>query len=263
MPTLDLTVRFLRHGTDDGVSCVEPEIRHEERRWRVPAEQAALVLVDCWAEHFIESHEAASGRIMRDTLAPVVRAAREAGLTVIHAPSPTYVHAYPQWVAYASDRDLGMEPAPPADDWPPAEFRRKEGEHAAFARPPEPKVREWITDPSRYRIADAVAPEEGDFVIKTGEQLHRLLKHRQVLHLFYAGFATNMCILYRDYGTRAMSQRGYNVSLLRDCTAGIECADTVEGQWLTRGAVYAIEVSVGSSTTSREFLAACEAIRDC
>ncbi|MBM3458576.1 MAG: cysteine hydrolase, partial [Armatimonadetes bacterium] len=198
MPNLDLTVRYLRHGTDDGIPCLEPAIHLQERAWSVPAEQSALVLVDCWAEHFIASHAADSAAIMEERLAPVLDAARKAGVLIAHAPSPTYIQAYPQWVAYASDQELGYLPAPPADDWPPTEFRRREGEFAAFARPKEPRVVEWVKDPSRYRIHDVVTPQTGDFVIKNGDQLHRLLKHRKRFHLFYAGFATNMCILYRD-----------------------------------------------------------------
>ena len=259
MANLELPVRFLRHGTDDGIECVEEEIFHEERQWRVPAEQSALVLVDCWAEHFIRSHQESSGRIMREVLAPVVAAARKTGVAVIHAPSPTWIDAYPQWVAYASDRELGFEPSPPAPAWPPAEFRRREGEYAAYKRPEEPKVKEWLQDLSRYRIADVLAPQPGDFVIRNGEQLHRLLTHQRRLHLFYAGFATNMCILLRDYGTREMGRRGYNILLLRDCTDGIECRETLEGRWQTQAAILSIEVGVGCSVTSHDFLRACAA----
>jgi nicotinamidase-related amidase len=261
MADLTLPVRFLRHGTDDGVECVEAEIVHEEREWSVPVAQSALVLVDCWAEHFIRTHQESSGRIMRETLAPVVAAARRAGVAIIHAPSPNYLDPYPQSVAYASDRDLGLEPPPPAPSWPPAEFRSRQGEYAAYARPPEPKVREWLKDMSRYRIAEVLAPQPGDYVIRTGEQLHRLLTHQRRLHLFYAGFATNMCILYRDYGTREMGRRGYNILLLRDCTDGIECRETREGRTQTQAAILSIEVGVGCSVTSTDFLQACAATR--
>jgi nicotinamidase-related amidase len=254
---LKLVVRFLRHGTDDGIPCVEAEIGHQEREWSIPAEQSAIVLVDCWAEHFIRSHQESSARIMREVIHPVLEAARAVGVTVIHAPSAAYIDAYPQWLAYASDRDLGYEPPQPPDDWPPPDFRRREGEYSPYARFAEPQVQKWVRNPFHYRICDGIAPQAGDFVVKNGEQLHRLSRHRKVLHLFYAGFATNMCVLYRDYGTRAMAQRGYNVILLRDGTTGIEVRDTVDGQWLTRAAVYSIEVSVGHSTTSDEFIRAC------
>jgi len=32
-----------------------------------------------------------------------------------------------------------------------------------------------------------------------------------LLHLFYAGFAANICIPFKDYGIRALRARGYNV----------------------------------------------------
>lgn len=259
MNDLELTVRFLRHGTDDGIECREESLVRQERSWTISAEESALVLVDCWAEHFIRSHEAASGTIIRERLAPVVEAARAAGVTIVHAPSPVWVEAYPEWVAYASDVELGLAPRAQADSWPPEEFRKRRGDYAQYARFVEPKVTEWLQDPSRYRVHEALGPEPGDFVVATGEQLHRLLKHRKLLHLFYAGFAANICILFRDYGTRAMALRGYNIILLRDCTTGIENAETVEGQWLTRGAVDSIEVSTGHSTTADQFLAACAA----
>ena len=73
----------------------------------------------------------------------------------------------------------------------------------------------------------------------------------------YAGFAANICILLRDYGTRAMGQRGYNIALLRDCTVGIESHDTLEGMWLTHGAIRSVEILTGYSLTSEEFLRAC------
>lgn len=257
MADLNLDVRFLRHGTDPGIECREEHLVRQERSWTLPAEQSALVLVDCWAEHFIRSHAEASDAIIRDRLAPVVAAARATGVTVVHAPAPHWVESYPQWVAYASEVELGLAEPPPADPWPPEAFRRRTGEYAEYARVPEPKVTEWLQDPSRYRIHEALGPAPGDFVIKTGDQLHRLLRHRKLLHLFYAGFAANICILFRDYGTRAMAQRGYNIILLRDCTTGIEHAETVAGQWLTRAAIDTVETSAGHSTTADQFLAAC------
>jgi nicotinamidase-related amidase len=257
MRDLKLTVRYHRHATDPGVECVERSLAPCEREWSMPVGQSALVMVDCWAEHFITSHQANSGRIMREVLKPALDAARAAGLTIVHAPSPTYVQAYPQWLAYAADRELGLETPAPQDDWPPPEFRRKEGEYAQFARPAEATITEWVKDPSRYRICEDLGPQAGDFVVATGDQFHRLLKHRKLLHLFYAGFATNICVLYRDYGTRAMAQRGYNVILLRDCTVGIEGHDTFEEMALTQAAIRSIEMLIGHTTTAADLIRAC------
>lgn len=255
MPDLHLTVRYYRHGTDEGSECTEANFSHREREWFVPSEQAALVMVDCWAEHYVRSHQENSGRIMRENLLPAAKAARAAGLTVVHAPSPTWIRAYDRWRPYGPDQPAA---GTPADSWPPAEFRRREGRYARYARDPEPKVTAWVKDLSHYRIFEPLGPEPGDFVVANGDELHRLLEERKVLHLFYAGFAANICVLFRDYGTRAMAQRGYNVVLLRDATIAIESHDTIESRALTLAAVRSIETLTGHTTTTGELIRACQ-----
>jgi len=153
-------------------------------------------------------------------------------------------------------------PKPPslAADWPPEDFRKRQGDYEPFAKPKEPVLEEYYQIIDQRRILPDIEPVEGDFVVASGEQLHRLLRHQQILHLLYAGFATNMCILYRDYGTRAMAARGYNVVLLRDCTLGIEGAETDAQSRLTEAAIRMIEQQTGFSTTSEAVLEACQAV---
>ena len=57
-------------------------------------------------------------------------------------------------------------------------------------------------------LAPAIKLHSDDYMISTGNHLQRLLKHKGILHLIYAGFATNHCIIFRDYGIKAMSRRG-------------------------------------------------------
>ena len=66
-----------------------------------------------------------------------------------------------------------------------------------------------------------------------------------------------MCVPFRDYGTRAMAARGYDIVLVRDCTTAIEVTDTVEDLMLSRAAVIDTELNVGYTVTSSELLAAC------
>ena len=110
------------------------------------------------------------------------------------------------------------------------------------------------------RILPPLTPQPKDYVIATGEQLHRLCRHQEILHLFYAGFAANVCVLYRDYGTRAMAQRGYNVILLRDGTCAIEANSTLQDERLLKAAILGIEMFVGSTTTSQALLNACKTL---
>ncbi len=55
--------------------------------------------------------------------------ARRIGLTIVHAPCPEVAAQYPQ-----ARRHRPPEPEPNAS-WPPAEFRKREGEYAAFRGP--------------------------------------------------------------------------------------------------------------------------------
>ena len=91
----------------------------------------------------------------------------------------------------------------------------------------------------------------------TGDQLHDLLRANGLLHLVYVGFATNWCILNRDYGMRAMAQRGYNMILLRDATMGVEFPDTLAAEMATEMAIREVEQQLGFSAAKDDFLAAC------
>ena len=257
MRTLRLDVRHNREICDPDMPCREENLRHGQVEWQVPVEQSALVLVDCWSEHPLESHLERGGEIAREKILPTLTACREAGMTIVHAPSPPIAHKYPQWLTYAGDVELGhYAEAPP--DWPPADFRARTGQYEAYARPREPVLDVWVKtkDPKR-RIMEFLGPEDGDFVIATGQQLHRLCRHREILHLFYVGFAANICVQHRDYGVRAMHARGYNIILLRDCTTAIEAAHTLDGLWLTEASILDIELKIGFSIMSDQLVAAC------
>ena len=258
MAEVSLTVRYYRHTVDPGVEYVESNFQHVFQDWTLKAEETGLVMVDCWDLHPIVSHLARTEAICQERIAPVAQACRDTGITVVHAPSPPTAEKYPQWVRYASEAELFGAAAEPAA-WPPEEFRKKEGEYEQFAKPPEPVLDEWReTQMGERKIVPCLEPKPEDFVIATGEQLHRLCRDRGIVHLLYCGFAANMCVPGRDYGTRAMNQRGYNIILLRDCTTAIEAHSTLDDFGLTNAAMLETEMLLGHTATSEELLAACE-----
>ncbi len=259
---IELTLRYCNFYAVEDEQTQEELIRREEMRCRIPIEQSALVLVDVWDCHYIQTHQARAEEIIRERIVPLLDAARSAGLRVVHAPAKPAATKYPQWTQFAADEDLfGPRGAP--EPWPPAEFVRREGDYSQYAKPKaRGKLRETIQRTQRERdIHPAVRPQPGDFVIATGPQLHRLCRFFRILHLFYAGFAANMCVLDRDYGIRAMARRGYNCILLRDCTTAIEADETVGKLELTEAAIWDVEMLRGFSTTSEHLIAALNAVR--
>lgn len=257
MSTLNLRPRYQRVAVDEGVEFAEPRFERAFVDWQLDASQAALVMVDCWDRHPIVTHQQRAEAICRERIAPLARACRDAGVAVIHAPSPGQARKYAQWTKFADDADLfGAPSETPA--WPPEQFRQKEGDHAQFARPAEPVKDAWVeAELEHRRIIDCLEPQPDDFVIATGEQLHRLCRHEGIVHLFYVGFAANMCVPGRDYGMRAFSRRGYNLILLRDCTSAIEAGSTFDAMALTEAAILEVEMLLGFTLTSEELIGAC------
>ena len=263
---LRLTLRTYQRQPEPGIACVEASFHYEEWPVTIPARDAALVLVDVWNTHVIASHAARTAEIARTCIAPAVAAARRLGVAVVHAPSPAQAQRYAQWSHYATPEDaaapptgsmLGALSGEPAD-WPPAAFRRREGVYAQFRRPQSPLVAQLRGERYERGIDPSVEPAPEDFVVATGAQLHRLCRDQGIVHLFYAGFAANVCIPFKDYGVRAFRARGYNVILLRDCTTAIEGHDTVDELAGTQQAIRELEMAdLAATITSAAFVAAC------
>ncbi len=254
-----LPCRYYRVYTDPGEPCVESAFHFVERTLPLPPEQAALVLVDVWSTHYIDSWLRRAEEITRTRIAPILQAARSAGVQVIHAPSPVIVS---RWGYQRARPDAADVPPNPGPEWPPADFRGiyRGGQHAPFGRDAErilPGV--YARYQTELDIAAAARPEPGDLVISTGAELHEVLAERRILHLIYAGFATNWCVLGRDYGMVAMNGRGYNLILVRDATTGIEFHDTVDNLTATEMTIREIETKYAWSTTTDALIAACRA----
>jgi nicotinamidase-related amidase len=233
--------------------CVEANFHFVERALPLPVSETALILVDVWSTHYIESWLARAREVTRAKIVPVLEAARRVDMTVIHGPSPFVANRYADPPASAPATFSGP-------DWPPADFRGiyRSGRWEAFGRNQEPVL------PPTYKryeteldIDPSVRPLPGEPVIHTGPQMNELLAEKKILHLVYVGFATNWCVIGRDYGIGAMNDRGYNVILIRDATTGIEFHDTVHSLTATEMTIREIETKQGWSTDAGAFIAAC------
>ena len=256
MKTLNLRVRYFQDSTPADVPCRETAFIRREFEMPLPIAETALVLVDLWNVHFIETWIERAKQVTVDCVVPVIDAARQVGMTIVHAPSPSVAAQYSQL-----ERHKPPEPStPPA--WPPSDFRGRQGDYAVYrgprSQPPGIGVH-WDKLASQLSMSPAIDVKEDEFVIATGQQLHELLEERKILHLIFAGFATNWCVLGRDYGIRSMSRYGYNIILLRDATTGVEFPDTYDNLFTTEIAIREVEQQYGFSASNVDFFAAVEA----
>jgi nicotinamidase-related amidase len=260
MESAKLPVRYFSMHNSGPDDIRESNTRYTHVVWEIDPAESALVLVDFWTTHILESHLRRCEQVIERNIAPLLPVARKAGFTVVYGPGFNIAKKYPGWERYADEAELDPPPTKPPD-WPPESFRKREGAYARFARPVfRQDVRAKADELFRIRrMPDIVAPKPKDYVIASGAQLHRLLKDKKILHLLYLGFATNDCVLHKDYGVRAMGGRGYNIILLRDCTMGIENALSLAAFGDTRGAMHYIELH-HSSSTGKALIQACAQI---
>ena len=251
MGTIDLMVRYFQDSPPEGQPYREELFIRREVTMSLPVGRTALVLVDVWNNHFIESWLERAFRVTREAVVPVLEAARAAALTIVHAPSPEVAEQFGQLARHRPP------PPKPEPDWPPADFRSRIGAYAAFRGPRNQPPGIPRIEP--LGMSPAIEVADDDFVLATGQQLHDLCRERGILHLVYAGFATNWCVLGRDYGMRAMRRRGYNLILLRDATMGVEFPDTLGELKATELAIREAEQQIGFSASSEDFLAVCRA----
>ena len=246
---LYLNARYLPSSTPQDVPCTEDNLHLREIKMPFHTGECALILVDVWNAHYIESLTSRQNQIIQEVIVPVLGAARRAGIVVIHAPGPDVAKSehipQPSWFL---------------PGWPPVPFCNREKEYVIY-RPPPVQQPHYITrwEPIRQTLAihPLVKPLPEEPILASGTELHYRLLERRVLHLFYVGFATNMCILERTYGIRRMSQAGYNTILIRDATTAVESADTIDGMLATKMAIREVEHRHGFTVASADFIAAC------
>lgn len=171
-------------------------------------------------------------------------------MEVIHAPSAPTAQKHPNWLNLIPK----AEKKAPADEWPPVQFRSLSGPFAAYRRPVEPREKERLSLPE-LAIHPKVSPLPEEAVIATGEELHLYCKQKGILFLFFAGFNTNACMLRNDYATIKMSEKGYQVLIVRDCTTGMESKETHPTMSQTTGAILHLEMFGQYSVTSDEIIA--------
>ena len=259
MSDLILPARYFQDSTPEGTPCREENFIRREVEVKLPLAQTALILIDMWDRHFIESWVERVHEVNIEKIAPVMEEVRRIGMHIIHAPCPEVAARFPQTV---SDPPAQNPPLPePA--WPPAEFRERKGEYAVLAGPRSqpPGIEDrWDAIKDGLTMTPDIEIRDEDSMIATGDQLQHVLAQRKILYTIFAGYASNWCLMGRDYGIRAMSRYRYFILLLRDCTLGVEFPDTLENNFVTEMTIREVEQQRGFSVGNPEFLAACRQI---
>ena len=147
----------------------------------------------------------------------VLGAARELGVSVVHAPSGTM-----DFYAGTPQRER-MTAAPHAE--PPVPIAKwchldplSEGPLPIRDEDPcdDEVVRERKRFYSRQHPDIRVAPEDG--ISDDGQEIYNYFRARSISNVVLMGVHTNLCVLGRSFGIRQQVRLGHNVVLARDLT---------------------------------------------
>ena len=256
----------------------EANFRHHTTSLTFSRKEIALVLVDLWdtgfgpeplthlgweAEYNLgKSFCDRAAEIELTRLLPLLESCRKNGVAVVHCPSADIAVKHPQWETHATDEDRNPpssqgESAPPS--WPPTEWTsRWRDAHTNLIH-----TQKWITDYYAHirpnqNIPEPLRPVDGDLVVTTGNMMHRLLREREIKVLFYCGFATNLCLIFKPGAIQDMYDRGYMPLVVRDATTGSENAETIQEMRITNAFIDQIEILWSYSVTSSDLIEAFE-----
>ena len=175
----------------------------------IPTGQTALIICDMWDNHWSRG---AAERV--DAMAPrmnqVIQVARTKGVQIIHAPSET-VDFYAQ--TPARKRMVAVPriapPLPLSHPDPPLPIDDSDGGSDTGEKP-------WHKAWSRQHSAIEIKDEDG--ISDDGLEIYSFLQHKGIKTLLIMGVHTNMCILNRPFGIKAMVRWGVDTILVRDLT---------------------------------------------
>lgn len=173
-----------------------------------PAEETALVLCDLWDRHHCRGAEERLARLL-PRMNDVLRAVRNAGGLIVHAPSGT-MRFYKASLARRRVFDAPpVEPPPNRDlDDPPLPI---DGEDSCDTK--DSGGRPWTQQHPAIEIDDSV-----DVISDQGKELHPVYVQRDIEQLLILGIHTNMCVLHRAFAIKQMVRWGYEIALIRDLT---------------------------------------------
>jgi nicotinamidase-related amidase len=177
----------------------------------IDPKKTAIVVCDMWDDHWCKSAAKRCGELAKQA-EPVLKAAREKGMTIVHAPSDCmkFYEDHP-----ARKRMLAVPKADPPKpkNLPDPPLPVDDSDGGCDDVPPAKFSKAW----TREHAAITIDPDR-DYVSDNGREVYSLMKEKGLTTLVVMGVHTNMCVLNRTFAIKQMARWGVDVLLVRDLT---------------------------------------------
>ncbi len=112
-----------------------------------------------------------------------------------------------------------------------------------------------IYAPHDEEIHPSVAPQPGDMVLPgslNGSFLAQILRQGGIGTLIYMGYASNMCVLFRECGLLNMAKEKFDILYVRDASIAVEMKETLDEEWIHQSVVNLIETNLAATVSAEE-----------
>jgi len=104
-----------------------------------------------------------------------------------------------------------------------------------------------IYSPHHHEMSSLITVQNGEMVVEEEWELADMLHDMGITTILYAGYATNMCVLFRPDGMVRMDWNGFTVHLIRDCSIAVETRETLATEGAYHAALNIIDTRYGST----------------
>jgi nicotinamidase-related amidase len=171
--------------------------------------QTAVIVCDMWDRHWCQGAQKRCETLAKQ-MNPVLKACREAGILIVHAPSDTlgfYTNTEPRLRALQAPE--AETPEPVALEAPDLPIDDSDGgcdtdETTIYWA--------WTRQSPHIEIADT------DVIADRGSKIYNVFNQYGIKNVIIMGVHTNMCILNRSFGIKQMTKWGFPCVLVRDLT---------------------------------------------
>jgi nicotinamidase-related amidase len=187
--------------------------RVEEYSKILPADAMAMVLCDVWDRHWCRGAEERLERML-PRMNAVVKAARQKGVLIVHAPSETmefYKNTPARKRVFAHPRVNPPQTIEIIDR--PLPVDAKDGGCDTIDNAAGVDEEVWTRQHEAIEIDQTL-----DMITDNGRELYSVIQHRGIKQLVLLGVHTNMCILNRSFAIKQMVRWGQEIALVRDLT---------------------------------------------
>ena len=242
MATLTLPARHYRMYPQD------KHLGHAERSLEIDTAATALLAVDVGGMGLASMADKENDVMVRH-IVPAIAAARTIGLPIIYTNnSAPRIAIHRSQLGRIARRSFELE----WEEW---------GQEANV------DPREYaLGEPDALRFPALLEPEEGDYFIRKHSysgffetRLDGLLRNLGIRTLVCLGFSLDVCLLSTMVDAMSLN---YEIVLVRDATLAQEMPEDLDELRFTNRLVVLAEYSLGVSTTSAAFIAACKSAVD-